>query len=150
MDDGAVKEGIFKHKEARKAHVLVEGKNLHVNLGDIEQSLTYSSLNEDLDEKIKEMEAKSAIAAGKYDYIKKNATFRLTEPIAQKRGRSPSPEEEVVEKVHHLSAEQIERLERIKNSYLSEESEGVDLSTTLAPQKRHHGDEIGPELLKLG
>lgn len=148
MDDGTVKEGIFKHKESRKAHVLIDERYIHVNLGDIEQSLTNILDTHDLDERIKERETMAVLAKGKSDYIKKNQIFRLTESMGEKRIRSPSPEIKVFEK--KITKQQQERLDFIKNSYKNEDGEGIDISETLNTLKRHHGDEIGPEILKLG
>ena len=136
-----VENGVFKHREADKAHVQVLNKDFHVNIGDIDDEYCYND-----NKAIKT--SNGVLADNRKEYMKKTVSYinkiyalrvlnsfiilgyknSLMFTIASKRPRSPSPEENLV----------VEKQE-IKEVY------NLD-----APYKKKVSDSVSAEYFKLG
>ena len=118
-----VENGVFKHREADKAHVQVLNKDFHVNIGDIDDEYCYND-----NKAIKT--SNGVLADNRKEYMKKTVSYKnsLMFTIASKRPRSPSPEENLV----------VEKQE-IKEVY------NLD-----APYKKKVSDSVSAEYFKLG
>jgi hypothetical protein len=86
-----VVKGVFKFRDGNKAHVQVDGKDLHVNIEDIDD--TYSFCVEEIKGENR------ALAENKREYMKKSVGYKtaLIFSIPKKRSRSPSPVEKEVD-----------------------------------------------------
>jgi PRP38 family len=119
-----VQSGVFKHRDGDKVHVQVNGKDLHVSLGDIDDHYTY-------DNALNEPNSINILADSRKEYMKKPVSYKdaLMFQISSKRPRSPSPEFATVPQA--LAPQ-------------------TDLYSIDTPYKKQFLHNSGPEYFKLG
>ena len=124
LDD--IKPGVFKHKDGNKVHVQVEGKDLHLSIGDIDDQ--YSCIS------VISKPSLSYVTDSRKEYMKKALSYKdaLMYQIPSKRPRSPSPE------VINITTEH------------EPEKSKTELYSLEAPSNKKYSDNAGPDYLKLG
>lgn len=154
MEDGSIKTGIFKHRDDKKVHVQIDGKDYHVPYADIQIDFDAQKAvdTSKLRDKVREIEKKQAVASKKSDYSRRPVSYKdaLSSrfPSARSRSRSPVRKEVKQSQVSEITPEEMARQALLEAEYSLSVQQGRDLSETLT--RRHRGDEVGPESLRLG
>lgn len=154
MEDGSIQVGLFKHRDDKKVHVQIDGKDLHVPFADIE--IDYERQTgldtEKLLEKVKEIEVQHAVANKKSDYSRRPVSYKealsTRKTQARSRSRSPVRKQAQLPKLLEISPEEMAHQALLEAEYTLSAQDGHNLSETLRRTSKQ--DSIGPESLRLG